>query len=131
MAEFIPVGPGAFGCRVVQHLESDSRTCPRSSRPARRRRIPLRTLRPDSHCRCELTGGSREGAMPPRGVSRMCPLAHAVAGPRRPPARRRRRSERGQLAEAQDAAGVLLAGLDAVLTRYANALQEHAMPRPY
>ncbi|MGA5344761.1 DUF6959 family protein [Streptomyces griseoincarnatus] len=31
--------------------------------------------------------------------------------------------ERGVLAEAQDAAGVLLAGLDAVLTRYANALQ--------
>ncbi|WP_240496286.1 DUF6959 family protein [Streptomyces torulosus] len=39
--------------------------------------------------------------------------------------------ESGDLAEAQDAAGVLLAGLDAVLTRYANALQEYAIPRPY
>jgi hypothetical protein len=39
--------------------------------------------------------------------------------------------ERGDLAEAHDAAGVLLTGLDAVLTRYANALQEHAIPRPY
>ncbi|MGW2706879.1 DUF6959 family protein [Streptomyces sp. NPDC001340] len=39
--------------------------------------------------------------------------------------------ERGDLAEVQDSAGLLLARLDAVLTRYANALQEHEIPRPY
>ncbi|MFF4041173.1 DUF6959 family protein [Streptomyces sp. NPDC001816] len=39
--------------------------------------------------------------------------------------------ERGDLAEVQDSAGLLLARLDAVLTRYANALQEDEIPRPY
>ncbi|GFE04956.1 hypothetical protein OG879_23960 [Streptomyces caniferus] len=39
--------------------------------------------------------------------------------------------ERGDLAEAQDSAGLLLEGLDALLTRYADALQEHEIPRPY
>jgi hypothetical protein len=39
--------------------------------------------------------------------------------------------ERGDLAEARDSVGPLLAGLDAVLTRYADALQAHQIPRPY
>ncbi|MGW3727150.1 DUF6959 family protein [Streptomyces sp. NPDC000851] len=39
--------------------------------------------------------------------------------------------ERGDLAEARDSAGLLLAGLDALLTRYADALQEHQIARPY
>ncbi|MCZ0989972.1 DUF6959 family protein [Streptomyces diastatochromogenes] len=39
--------------------------------------------------------------------------------------------ERGDLAEARDSAGLLLAGLDALLTRYEDALQEHEIPRPY
>ncbi|MET7630678.1 MULTISPECIES: DUF6959 family protein [unclassified Streptomyces] len=39
--------------------------------------------------------------------------------------------ERGDLGEARDSAGRLLAGLDAVLTRYADALQAHENPRPY
>ncbi|MFD3623119.1 DUF6959 family protein [Streptomyces sp. NPDC058698] len=39
--------------------------------------------------------------------------------------------ERGDLAEARDSAGLLLASLDALLTRYADALQAHEIPRPY
>lgn len=39
--------------------------------------------------------------------------------------------ERGHLADARDSASLLLAGLDALLTRYADALQEHEIPRPY
>ncbi|MEU9365584.1 hypothetical protein AB0D71_12690 [Streptomyces avermitilis] len=39
--------------------------------------------------------------------------------------------ERGDLADARDSAGLLLAGLDALLTRYADALREHEIPRPY
>ncbi|MEV1064119.1 hypothetical protein [Streptomyces sp. NPDC050263] len=39
--------------------------------------------------------------------------------------------ERGDLADARDGAGLLLAGLDALLDRYAAALAEHEMPRPY
>ncbi|MGW2059165.1 DUF6959 family protein [Streptomyces sp. NPDC001937] len=38
--------------------------------------------------------------------------------------------ERGDLGEARDTAGRLLAGLDAVLTRYADALQAHENARP-
>ncbi|MFE9993380.1 DUF6959 family protein [Streptomyces avermitilis] len=44
---------------------------------------------------------------------------------------RSRPCERGDLADARDAAGLLLAGLDALLTRYADALREHGIPRPY
>lgn len=39
--------------------------------------------------------------------------------------------ERGDLAAARDSAGLLLAALDALLTRYADALQEHEIPLPY
>ncbi|MFD7279874.1 DUF6959 family protein [Streptomyces sp. NPDC059862] len=39
--------------------------------------------------------------------------------------------ERGELAEARESAGLLLAGLDVLLTRYAVALKEHGIPRPY
>lgn len=39
--------------------------------------------------------------------------------------------ERGDLAESRDSAILLLAGLDALLTRYADALQEHEIPLPY
>ncbi|MFB6933375.1 DUF6959 family protein [Streptomyces chartreusis] len=39
--------------------------------------------------------------------------------------------ERGELPEARDSAGVILVGLDALLTRYEDALQEHEIPRPY
>ncbi|GGN77496.1 hypothetical protein GCM10011579_059790 [Streptomyces albiflavescens] len=39
--------------------------------------------------------------------------------------------ERGHLAEARDSAGLLLEGLDALLTRYEDALQQHEIPRPY
>ncbi|MET8023175.1 DUF6959 family protein [Streptomyces avermitilis] len=38
---------------------------------------------------------------------------------------------RSDLADAWDSAGLLLAGLDALLTRYADALREHVIPRPY
>ncbi|MEU9465053.1 hypothetical protein AB0D78_00075 [Streptomyces avermitilis] len=38
---------------------------------------------------------------------------------------------RSDLADAPDSAGLLLAGLDALLTRYADALREHEIPRPY
>ncbi|WP_374199039.1 hypothetical protein [Streptomyces sp. GESEQ-35] len=38
---------------------------------------------------------------------------------------------RSDLADARDSAGLLLAGLDALLARYADALQEHEIPRPY
>ncbi|WP_228332705.1 DUF6959 family protein [Streptomyces fungicidicus] len=37
---------------------------------------------------------------------------------------------RGDLAEARDSAGLLLVGLDALLTRYEDALQQHEIPRP-
>ncbi|MET7696809.1 hypothetical protein [Streptomyces sp. NPDC005485] len=39
--------------------------------------------------------------------------------------------ERGDLAEARESAGFLLVDLDALLTRYAGALEEHEIPRPY
>ncbi|MDX2678600.1 DUF6959 family protein [Streptomyces sp. NY05-11A] len=39
--------------------------------------------------------------------------------------------DRGDLGDARDAAGLLLAGLDALLKRYATALEEHDIPRPY
>ncbi|MFJ4369621.1 DUF6959 family protein [Streptomyces chartreusis] len=39
--------------------------------------------------------------------------------------------ERGDLDEAQESAGLLLANLDALLTRYEAALGEHGIPRPY
>ncbi|MEU3618512.1 hypothetical protein ABZ725_40240 [Streptomyces sp. NPDC006872] len=39
--------------------------------------------------------------------------------------------ERGDLADARDGAGLLLAGLDALLDRYATALAEHEIARPY
>ncbi|MFF8191830.1 DUF6959 family protein [Streptomyces bobili] len=39
--------------------------------------------------------------------------------------------ERGDLAEARDSAGLLLVGLDALTTRYEDALQQHEIPRPY
>ncbi|MFG2955864.1 DUF6959 family protein [Streptomyces sp. NPDC048291] len=39
--------------------------------------------------------------------------------------------ERGDLDEARESAGLLLANLDALLTRYEAALAEHDMPRPY
>ncbi|MDT0469517.1 DUF6959 family protein [Streptomyces gibsoniae] len=39
--------------------------------------------------------------------------------------------ERGDLAEARRSTGLLLAGLDALLTRYADALEGHGIPRPY
>ncbi|MFJ7044155.1 DUF6959 family protein [Streptomyces sp. NPDC101112] len=39
--------------------------------------------------------------------------------------------ERGDVDEARDSAGLLLANLDALLARYEAALSEHEMPRPY
>ncbi|MFI1923430.1 DUF6959 family protein [Streptomyces sp. NPDC020377] len=39
--------------------------------------------------------------------------------------------ERGDLEEARDSAGLLLADLDALLMRYEAALGEHEIPRPY
>jgi hypothetical protein len=39
--------------------------------------------------------------------------------------------ERGDLDEARDSAGLLLADLDALLARYEAALNEHEIPRPY
>ncbi|MEU6303376.1 DUF6959 family protein [Streptomyces chartreusis] len=39
--------------------------------------------------------------------------------------------ERGDLDEARDSAGLLLADLDALLARYEAALSEHEIPRPY
>ena len=39
--------------------------------------------------------------------------------------------ERGDLDEVQESAGLLLATLDALLTRYEAALGEHGIPRPY
>ncbi|MGI5516972.1 DUF6959 family protein [Streptomyces sp. CA-106131] len=39
--------------------------------------------------------------------------------------------ERGDLAEAWDSAGLLLADLDALLARYAEALHKHEITRPY
>lgn len=39
--------------------------------------------------------------------------------------------ERGDLDEARDSAGLLLANLDALLARYEAALNEHEIPRPY
>ncbi|USQ86148.1 hypothetical protein NFX46_22055 [Streptomyces phaeoluteigriseus] len=42
-----------------------------------------------------------------------------------------RACERGDLDEARDSAGLLLANLDAWLARYEAALGEHEIPRPY
>ncbi|MER5820940.1 DUF6959 family protein [Streptomyces mirabilis] len=39
--------------------------------------------------------------------------------------------ERGDLNEARESAGLLLANLDALLTRFEAALGEHEIPRPY
>ncbi|SEC51711.1 hypothetical protein SAMN05216489_00930 [Streptomyces sp. 3213] len=39
--------------------------------------------------------------------------------------------ERGDLAEAGESAGLLLAGLDALLTRYSVALANHSIQVPY
>lgn len=39
--------------------------------------------------------------------------------------------ERGDLADARDSAGLLLASLDALLPRYAVARREHKIPLPY
>ncbi|MFJ5307166.1 DUF6959 family protein [Streptomyces sp. NPDC088350] len=39
--------------------------------------------------------------------------------------------ERGDLADAGESAGLLLAGLDALLTRYSVALANHQIQRPY
>ena len=39
--------------------------------------------------------------------------------------------ERGDVAEARDSAGLLLENIDALLARYAAALDEHGIPRPY
>ncbi|MFG2944438.1 DUF6959 family protein [Streptomyces adustus] len=39
--------------------------------------------------------------------------------------------EQGDLDEARDCAGLLLAHLDALLARYETALSEHELPRPY
>ncbi|MGW3284041.1 DUF6959 family protein [Streptomyces sp. NPDC001002] len=39
--------------------------------------------------------------------------------------------ERGDLAEARESAGLLLESLDALLTRYSTALEEHQIQRPY
>ncbi|AYC39902.1 DUF6959 family protein [Streptomyces griseorubiginosus] len=39
--------------------------------------------------------------------------------------------ERGDLVEARDSAGLLLADLEALLGRYEAALDEHGMGRPY
>ncbi|MDX6361047.1 DUF6959 family protein [Streptomyces sp. NPDC058274] len=39
--------------------------------------------------------------------------------------------ERGDLEEARDSAGLLLANLDALLARYEAALGEHEISRPY
>ncbi|WP_329264019.1 hypothetical protein OG223_49550 [Streptomyces sp. NBC_01478] len=38
---------------------------------------------------------------------------------------------RGDLADAGESAGLLLAGLDALLARYSAALENHGMKRPY
>ncbi|OIK01631.1 hypothetical protein BIV24_00725 [Streptomyces colonosanans] len=42
-----------------------------------------------------------------------------------------RACERGDLAEAGESAGLLLASLDALLARYSTALEEHQIRRPY
>jgi len=39
--------------------------------------------------------------------------------------------ERGDLAEAEESAGLLLAGLDALLNRYSVALANHSIQAPY
>ncbi|MCX5255521.1 hypothetical protein OOK27_15485 [Streptomyces canus] len=39
--------------------------------------------------------------------------------------------ERGDLDEARDSAGFLLADLDALMGRYEAALNQHGIPRPY
>ncbi|MEU4043460.1 DUF6959 family protein [Streptomyces antibioticus] len=39
--------------------------------------------------------------------------------------------ERGALTEARDSADLLLTNLDALLTRYEDALRQHGIPRPY
>jgi hypothetical protein len=39
--------------------------------------------------------------------------------------------ERGDVEEARDSAGLLLADLDALLARYEAVLSEHEIPRPY
>ncbi|MET8784298.1 hypothetical protein [Streptomyces sp. NPDC004589] len=39
--------------------------------------------------------------------------------------------ERSDLAEARDSGDLLLAALDALLTRYEDALRKHGIPRPY
>ncbi|MEV7000481.1 hypothetical protein AB0N62_22715 [Streptomyces sp. NPDC093982] len=39
--------------------------------------------------------------------------------------------ERDRLAEAAESAGTVLASLDALLTRYATALERHEIERPY
>ncbi|WP_425314994.1 DUF6959 family protein [Streptomyces viridochromogenes] len=39
--------------------------------------------------------------------------------------------ERGDVDEARDSAGLLLANLDGLLARYEAALSEHEIPRPY
>ncbi len=39
--------------------------------------------------------------------------------------------ERGDLNEARDSVGLLLANVDALLARYEAALGEHEIPRPY
>ncbi|MFF9780195.1 DUF6959 family protein [Streptomyces sp. NPDC013978] len=39
--------------------------------------------------------------------------------------------ERGDVDEARDAVGLLLANLDALLARYEAALSDHGIPRPY
>ncbi|MEV5528658.1 DUF6959 family protein [Streptomyces prunicolor] len=39
--------------------------------------------------------------------------------------------ERGDLADAGESAGLLLAGLDALLNRYSVALENHQIRRPY
>ncbi|WP_404197239.1 DUF6959 family protein [Streptomyces tauricus] len=39
--------------------------------------------------------------------------------------------ERGELAEARESASLVMAGLDALLTRYATVLEDYGIPRPY
>ncbi|MFD7228287.1 DUF6959 family protein [Streptomyces sp. NPDC059881] len=39
--------------------------------------------------------------------------------------------DQGDVEEAQEAASLLLAGLDALLMRYSAALEAHEIPRPY
>ncbi|MGW7426254.1 DUF6959 family protein [Streptomyces sp. NPDC054813] len=39
--------------------------------------------------------------------------------------------ERGDMADVQDSAGLLLTGLDALLKRYEDALERHGIPTPY